>query len=174
MAFTYSKLAETTVGAGGASSIIFNNIPQNYTDLVLKVSLRSDRGSGARQDNPFLTFNGTTTGYTEKRLYGTGSAAASANWTSGSIVLGNIPASSATVNTFGNIEVYIPNYAGSFNKSMSVDGVQEDNQTEAYAELDAGLWSSPAAISTLLIALGSTWKFVQYSTATLYGIRVEL
>ena len=37
---TMTKLATVTVGSGGSSTITFSNIPQNYTDLVVKASLR--------------------------------------------------------------------------------------------------------------------------------------
>ena len=46
MAFTYSKLAESTVGVSGAAFIDFNNIPQNYTDLVLLYSARAAEPTG--------------------------------------------------------------------------------------------------------------------------------
>jgi hypothetical protein len=76
----------------------------------------------------------------------------------------------ATASTFGNGEVYIPNYAGSTNKSMSADGVSENNGTEAYTDLIANLWSNTSAITSILLYPDSgTWQ--QYSTATLYGIK---
>jgi hypothetical protein len=42
MAYTYSKIASVTIGSGGSSSINFIAIPQNYTDLILKLSARDD------------------------------------------------------------------------------------------------------------------------------------
>ena len=81
-----------------------------------------------------------------------------------------IEGTDSTANTFANGEFYIPNYAGSTNKSVSADGVTENNATAARATLTAGLWSNTAAINqiTLLPIAGGT--FAQYSTATLYGI----
>jgi hypothetical protein len=38
MAYTYSKLATYTVGSSSILSMAFLNIPQTYTDLVLKIS----------------------------------------------------------------------------------------------------------------------------------------
>ena len=172
MAFTYSKLAESTVGAGGTSAITFNNIPQNYTDLVVKISGRSTNTSTAR--GIFIAFNSSTSGYNDRFLRGSGSAAISATDNGGGskIYLGEAPASDATTSTFSNIEVYIPNYSGSTNKSVSVDSVQEHNATEAYATLVAGLLSNPTAINSL--SLTTSLNFAQHSTATLYGIRIEL
>ena len=53
---------------------------------------------------------------------------------------------------------------------MSADGVMENNATEAYQNLVAGLWSNTSAITSLTLAK-STGNFVQYSSASLYGIK---
>ena len=47
MANTYELIASSTVGAGGASSIDFNSIPNTYTDLLVKLSGRSSTGYNA-------------------------------------------------------------------------------------------------------------------------------
>ncbi len=169
MADTFIKIATVTVGAGGAATMAFTSIPSTYTDLCLKHSGRSTFSLVA--SDVFYTINGTTTGYTGKLLYGTGTAAGVAAQTSGTSFNwgGFIPGTNATSSTFGNNEFYIPNYAGSTNKTFSVDGVSENNGSEAYAQLVANLWSNTAAITsiTLTPAYGN---FAQYSTATLYGI----
>jgi hypothetical protein len=177
MAYTHSLLASSTVGAGGAASITFNNIPQNYTDLVLKLSLRGS-GTADNYENIKLTFNSSITGYSERVLYGQSTAAASASNT-GQVQLyfqysntGN-----ATASTFSNTELYIPNYAGSANKSVSVDTVTENNlgtANAAIAALSAELWSSTTAINKITLTPNVSANFVQYSTAYLYGIRVEI
>jgi hypothetical protein len=167
MAFTYSKLASTTVGAGGASTITFSNIPQNYTDLVLKLSGRTSESYNYASYT--INLNGSAAGFTGKDLYGIGTNPGSANRT---VTYYNLNGSPSTVNTFSNIEMYFPNYAGATNKSFSMDAISEDNSNLNNASLIAGLWSNITAINR--ITLTGTNNFVQYSTATLYGIRVEL
>ena len=167
MAFTYSKLAESTVGAGGASSIIFSNIPQNYTDLVLKLSGRTSESYNYASYT--INLNGSATGFTGKDVYGIGTNPGSANRT---VTYYNLNGAPSTANTFSNIEMYFPNYSGSTNKSFSMDAVSEENGNLNNASLIAGLWSNPAAINRITLTGAS--NFVQYSTATLYGIRVEL
>ena len=166
MANTFVKIA--TVNASGSSSTIdFTSIPSTYTDLVVKISARSTSGAAvyAQVD---MTFNGTSTNRTNRMLYGTGSAAASTNGTN---FTWEVNGAASTASTFANSEIYIPNYAGSTNKSFSIDSVQETNATASYADLLAGLWASTAAINQITITMNATYvNFAQYSTATLYGI----
>lgn len=166
MAFTYSKLAESTVGAGGTSAITFNNIPQNYTDLVIKMSIRAATDVADTR----IRFNGTTTGYNDRWLYAETTSALS---TTNSAIDVLVNRSTYTASTFSNSEIYIPNYAGSTNKSVSADSVTENNASTALRHLEAGLWSNTTAISQIEILMASG-NLAQYSTATLYGIRVEI
>jgi hypothetical protein len=81
-----------------------------------------------------------------------------------------VDGASATSSTFGNGELYIPNYAGSTNKSYSADSVAETNATATFMYLTAGLWSNTAAINSITMTPQGGSNFVQYTTATLYGI----
>ena len=158
-----------TVGAGGASSISFTSIPQTYTDLVLKLSTRSSY-TGVVYDEIQFQFNGSSSTYSARTLQGNGASAASyTSTTNGHLFYG--PSNSATANTFGNGEFYIPNYTGSTNKSVSSDGVGENNGTTSITDLSAVLWSTTSAITSITLLLGSASNFMQYSTATLYGIK---
>jgi hypothetical protein len=166
---TYIQIASVTVGSGGAATIDFSSIPATYTDLVLLVSGRSTRGIAT--DTLLLKFNNTATTYTNRRLYGTGTAAASDTYTiTGGFDISALNAATSTASTFTNQQIYIPNYTGSTQKSISYDGVQENNSSSAFAVLFAGLWNGTGAINqiTLTPDVGS---FVQYSTASLYGIK---
>lgn len=162
---TMTLIASSTVGAGGASSIDFTSIPSTYTDLAVKLSLRIN---DTQLNYGVMRINGATTNFTYRSLEGSGSAAASYN---GSVSNYGIPEiSSYTANTFSSHDIYIPNYAGSTNKSFSVDAVTENNATAAYSDLVAGLWSQTTAINQLTF-YAPTGSFVQYSTAYLYGIK---
>lgn len=163
---TFIKIASVTVGSGGASGIDFTSIPSTYTDLVIKLSLRGTTASAVV--GAAIAFNGSTSNFSYRLLYGTGSSALSLIASSGSF--GDANASTSTASTFSNQEVYLPNYAGSNNKSFSVDAIQEDNTTTAYAELLAGLWSNTSAITSILIQ-PTSGNWAQHSTATLYGIK---
>jgi len=163
------KIASVEVGSAGASTIDFTSIPSGYTDIQLVFSARSSAGL----DTPYVQFNGdTAANYTGKRLFGNGSTATSDNWTAAanSALMVGIPGTSYTSNTFSNHTIYIPNYAGSTAKSVSGDGTMENNATSSDAGITASLWSGTAAINRVTLKLYSSSNFVQYTSATLYGI----
>ena len=164
----YILLEKITVGAAGASSVTFSGIPQTgYTDLVVKMSTRSSASPDAWSDI-IIRPNNSTTGITTRVLYGTGSAAGSSNFTSGIPVVGE--GNAGTASTFGNTEIYIPNYTSSNNKSFSADSVSENNATASLAQLGAMLWSNTAAITSLVFLDFNGGNFVQGSTFYLYGV----
>jgi len=168
MANTFTLIASVTVGSGGASSIDFTSIPSTYTDLCIKISSRSTRAT-ADNDGIGLKLNSSTTGYTYKNVGGTGSGIVNLNTSYEQTFVGYTSNNLNTANTFGNAEIYIPNYAGSTAKSYSSDTVGENNATGALMSLQATLQSSTAAITSLSVFV-QNGNLMQYSTATLYGI----
>jgi hypothetical protein len=165
MATTYTLISSVTVGSGGAANMEFTGIPSTYTDLVVKITGRSS-GSDTSIE---LSFNNNTSNRTTRYLFGNGSSASSGNDTNMYITSSIVP-STSTASTFSNAELYIPNYAGSNNKSSSVDGVSENNATASNMALTANLWSDTAAITSIKLTPAGGGNFVQYSTAYLYGI----
>jgi hypothetical protein len=166
MANTYTLISSSTVGSGGASYVEFTSIPATYTDLKLVLSLRGDQA--AQYASCFIAFNGSSTGFVHKFVYGDGAGAAGFGGNTNQIADQN--GDTSTANTFSNAEIYIPNYTLSNSKSFSVDGVTETNATTAFIELGA-LVGPSAAITSIRISPNSTKKWVQYSTAYLYGIK---
>lgn len=159
-----------TVGAGGASEILFSSIPSTFTDLYLVCSLRSARATIG--DDIVFRFNGDTgANYGWRALLGTGSSTtSSANGAATVGYFGICSASSSTSSTFGNQSLYIPNYTASTAKSASVDAVSEHNGTESYQFLTANRWSGTDPINTIRVFSDTGNNFVQYSSASLYGI----
>lgn len=168
---TFTQIGSAVViGSGGSPSFSFTAIPSTYTDLCIKMSLRSERADNG--DAVSMTFNNSTSGYSWRRLYGAGTSVASDNGSGAYIVASRINADLNTANTFANVEVYIPNYAGSTQKSVSIDGVYENNATtNAWQQMIAGLWTGTAAITSVKFELDPTFlEYAQYSTAYLYGV----
>lgn len=164
---TFVKIATVTVGSTAVSSMDFNSIPSTYTDLCLKISSRSTFSGAPGYENMKLIINSATG--SSRVLFGTGSTAGSTS-SGGDIQYLFSSDSDDTSNTFGNTEVYIPNYASSIAHSVSADSVQETNASAARMSLVAGLTSSTSAITSISIQSNNYGNFVQYSTATLYGI----
>jgi hypothetical protein len=165
MATTYTLISSVTVGSGGAANITFSSIPATYTDLLVKLSIRTVQTDTF--DLIKMYFNGTESNVSMRELYGTGSAAASGSQSQNR--LGYVSGNSSTSNTFGSSELYIPNYASSNNKSSSADSVSENNATTAIAGITANLWSSSSAITSITF-YSQNGNVMQYSTAYLYGI----
>ncbi len=164
---TFVKIQTVTVGSGGAANIEFTSIPQTYTDLRMVFSIRSNRAADV--DIVYMRFNGSTTSYTNRELYGNGTGASSGTDTN--MGISYCPGATATASVFGNGEVYIPNYTSANNKSSSAEVVSENNGTQAFQALQANLWSNTAAITTITIIPAIGTLFNEYSTATLYGIK---
>jgi hypothetical protein len=174
MANTFVKIATVSLGSA-AASIDFTSIPSTYTDLCLKISGRSDY-SGTRAA-VYITFNSNTgSNYSSRRLIGydsnlTLSDSSSAGAPTANATLGAIVGSTATASTFSNNELYMPNYAGSTNKSFSHDFTVENNSSSAWqVGLSAALWDQTSAITSISLSLQAASNFVTNSTATLYGI----
>jgi hypothetical protein len=165
---TMTLIASSTVGSGGAASIDFSSIPSTYTDLQILLSARTTRSG----NNDFIQirFNGSTTNYSARFLYGSSTAQSFTD----TKIYGYTSSAPSTANTFGSLSYYVPNYLSSNNKSVSIDSVSENNASTAdsYALcLVAGLWSNTSAITSITLQpLSGTDNFVQYSTAYLYGI----
>jgi hypothetical protein len=168
MATTYEAIATVTVGSGGAADIEFTSIPATYTDLCVLLSVRSDRS--LTNDSLGLKPNGSTSNRSGRFLEGNGTAGSSSTSTS-EIAYAALTGNTATSSTFSNILVYCPNYTSSNYKSFSAEGVSENNSTTAYASINAWLWSDTSAITSLQFISATGSNFMQYSTATLYGIK---
>ena len=161
---TYTLIASNTLSSA-AANITFSSIPSTYTDLLIRISARSNNTGSNIQ----LQFNGSAVSYTAMYLRGNGSAATSYTQTTfgTDAVYGTYLTSDAS--TFMSQDFYVPNYAGSTYKSVSGDGVEEMNQTLAYSMLTAGLWSNTAAITSVTID-NETSTLQPYTSAYLYGI----
>ena len=146
-----------------AASITFYNIPQDFDGLEIQMSFRSD--AALTVADPYISFNGSTSNFSGRRLFGNGSSASS---DSTARFVFQTSGASSTASTFGSGKLYIPNYAGSTYKSFSSEGVSENNATSAYQSINAGLWSDVSAITSVTFTL-SSGNFVQYSSAALYG-----
>lgn len=166
MTINDALIQEITLNQSAASVTL--NVPSGYTDLKLLISARGSDSNIYTEGK--LRFNGASTdaNMSMRNILGSGSGVSSGNSATGYIgvcATGN----TATANTYGNTEVYIPNYASANPKSFSADAVMENNATGSYIVMTADLWNSTAAITSIeIIPLAGSW--MAGSTFTLYGI----
>ena len=157
---------ETIELGSSQSSITFSSIPQNYDDLVIVLSARSDRANsytGPLEIQP----NASTSNLSSIRLRGSGSSVESNSY---SAIYTHATASNSTSNTFASCSIYISNYTASQAKVMSIDAVLESNQTVSDQYLYAGLWDDTTAITSIKLQPFDAFNLTSGTTASLYGI----
>lgn len=163
---TYDALISVTQTNPAGGNLGVSNIPQTYDDLIVKISQRNfDSNSGFR-------VNSQTSTYSMKILrayavggvdtYGSSSGAGDSFYWQGNY-------STNTANAFGNVEVYMPNYAStSVNKIGGIDaaGISQSTAGSSINEMGAALWSSNTAITSFVMIN------VEYNTTiTVYGVK---
>lgn len=168
------KLSQIDVPSGGVATITFSSIPQNYTDLMVLFSLRSNRTT-ANTDDLLVTFNNDSgTNYSTRLINGDGSTTACINYgPTTSFIFSSYSTDLDTANTFGNGTMYIPNYTSStLPKDVQCDQVAENNAGGAVKGLsfNAGYYTGTAAITRIALAPRIGTLFNQYSSVSLYGI----
>jgi hypothetical protein len=169
MSVTYIPIY-TQVASGSSTTIVFNNIPQTFSDLYVALSVRSavsatgtDCWGQINQNNAAI--------YSTTRLYGTGSSPASDRQTGQNIYrIGDQNAATSTANTFTSQSVYIPNYRSTQFKSIVTESGQESSSATLYYHMaNAHLFSSTTPITSLSFLSGAG-NFVAGSTFSLYGV----
>lgn len=166
MATTCELIAKSVLGSN-AANVDFTSIPSTYTDLLVVASARSTTGTTQLT----VAFNNSSADYTFRTLQSDGASVYSYTQSAfGFNNVGYLPTSSSTSNTFGNMELHFPNYAGSSNKSVSITAAQETNAASAWMFTSAGLWSQTAAINRLTFAVYGGVDLASGSSFYLYGI----
>jgi hypothetical protein len=167
---TYTLISSNTLSSS-AASVTFSAIPATYTDLLVKISARSDDGGnlGSLQ----LSVNGTSANHSSTEINGYNTTASSSRRTATTRLWfeNAVDAGSITANTFSSIEIYIPNYLSSVAKPMSGDYGAENNSSSIWLRgATAGLWNNTSAI-TSLVFYQQGFNFVSGSSFYLYGIK---
>lgn len=157
------------VGSGGASSVTFSNIPQEYKHLQVRFVVRSDRA--ATGDESRVRFNGDTgSNYARHYLEGDGATASSGAGTSVTYVtMPGITSANSGSNIFGASVVDVLDYSNG-SKFKTVRGVGGmDRNGEGYVSLRSGVWLSTAAVTS--VAISAIGNLAQFTRVSLYGIR---
>ena len=156
---TWTLIARQDI-TGSSGSLSFSSIPQTYSDLVLVANLRYS-GTGGWADTGW-TLNGSPSA-TGLYMGGTGSG------TRAGVYPGQFTAiyDDYTAGYYPMNFAYFPNYAGSNAKCYVTSGSMGYTGSTMYDNQDSGIYSSTSAITSISI----NGTFVQYSNASLYGIK---
>jgi hypothetical protein len=172
--FQSGMFALATVNiSSNASSVIFTDIPSNYTHLQVRVLARSNyAGTG---DTLKLEINGdTTASYNGHYLYGNSANALAGSYgtLTGYMVAGSMSAANLASGIFGASLIDILDYSNTTkNKTVkAVDGI-EPNAANGTIFLRSATWFKTAAITQLKFTIDNGTGIVPYSQFALYGIK---
>ena len=170
---TFINIASTTLGSA-TDTVTFSSIPNTYTDLFLRLSVRGTSSSLATK----IRFNGDASGnntsYNLIDLISQGNNGVLNNRYFNNYEIDttrtNQASTSWTANTFTSVDVYIPNYATSINKPFNIlSSTPNMSATSVNIDNIAALWRNTATISTMAIV--TSVGFAAGSSFYLYGIK---
>lgn len=167
----------TQVASGSASNIVFNNIPQNYTDLEVVMSTRDGiTGTGSYilwgiNSSSAAIYSGTNI-YQSIMDYGTsvlGSRDSNMTYFGFARLACNSSSGGFTANTFSTTKIYFPNYSDTNFKAINLHVSAPNGTTASYStNFLANLYRSNAPITSMNFSAPA--NYVAGSTFTLYGI----
>jgi hypothetical protein len=169
MPATYT-LISSNVLTTTAASVTFSAIPSTYTDLVVRMSIRSS--TSATSAGLLITCNSDSSAlYSSTDLKGDGTSSSSSRMSNQNSMYLSFDANAATStsNTFSNLELYLPSYTSTASKPMSSITAMENNATTAFLQAFATLYRNTTAISSITISFDAG-NFVSGSSFYLYGI----
>ena len=160
MPATYEPIATYTVSGGSTAAVSFSSLG-TYTDIVI---IENYALSTASQS--VLTFNSSTSGYSNTNLYGNGTSATSSRFT-GLSGIGSTPGIGDTAN---QQNVLIRNVQNFSNSTTYKTVIQRRNDAAASTWATVGLWQNTAAITSITLTTAGGF-YNSGSTFTLYGIK---
>lgn len=172
--FTQIGVAQVVTSASQAS-IDFVSIPNTFTDLVVRYSLRTTLIGGPFYfDDMGVRFNGDTTStiYSRSLIRARqGSMGVFSTTDATFFPFFESNAGNATANSFGNGEMWISNYATSSFKGLTINGGSEtQHNSEVVTGIISGCYKSTSPITSIKIYSQNGMNIVQNSTAYLYGV----
>lgn len=166
-------IAEQVVGAGGASSVTFSNIPADYQHLQIRGIARTTNASAVNLIMRVGSTGSVDTGsnYIWHYLQGDGTSATS-GWPSGANRSEISPGVlSADANIFDGFVIDLLDYSVTTkNKTVRTLSGFDRNGSSTWLQLTSGMWMNTAAINTISL-YGSSGNVAQFSTISLYGVK---
>lgn len=153
--------------SANAASIGATNIPNTFQDLLIVMSLRSNRSDYADYFSGPV-FNSNTSGYTHKIIGHFGSSGSQFQYSTRS---GLIAGNTVTAGLFDSSQVRVFNYASSTqNKGFQTDIIVDNNADTAGLTFGGGQWANTAPITSVSFSPVFGTQLLAGSSLTLYGI----
>lgn len=170
MPATYVSLASTVLGSN-QTSVVFSGISSSYTDLVLKVSVRSN--NALPTENIGIRLNGDTTSVRYVNIFDYGTNSPSVATQEGPAAFFYAVGSTAVANTFGTAEIYLPTYTTSQPRTFYVHSASQDNVVPAtYSNYGSIItYDQTTIISSVTLVPQAGTHFLTNSSFYLYGIK---
>ena len=167
------ELIESITLSSDTATVTFSNIPQDYDDLNVLISARSSSGNAPGGSADIIKMSMNSTAMSSVRyLWGLGSNSPSNGSATSPTGVGHLTDPNCTSNTFASVDIIIPNYTSSNNKSISSTGVSEHNGSIVPMAVWSGLYSGLTnSISSITFTTNNSANFVSGSTFELYGIK---
>lgn len=158
-------IAQERVQSSSQNDIVFSNIPQDKTDLLLLCSLRTSTGNYYADID--IDFNGESAKQW-RGFYAISNSPSSNSLTNNINIIGPAAGPNVTANGFSLLELYIPNYTSSNVKVLNSNGVAPNFSTTQYnLSYAANSITNSAAVSTITLYRAA---LLFGSTVYLYGI----
>jgi len=163
------KLIQAYNLTGSANTIVFDTIPQTYTDLCLYVTTYSTRGV-ASVESWQIRPNNSISGTEQTRIFSYPLSSPAFNSDGGPNELYSSWSGANASNFYNNVWIYIPNYTStSVTKCLMVDNGTDNNSSEWMVSHSSMRTNSTSAITSLTLS-GVSYNFQAGSSAYLYGI----
>jgi hypothetical protein len=175
----FTVIEHDEIGGGGAASWSETGISGSYDHLLLKASIRSEYVNSTADGVLQLNEDATTSLYSDTNLFARTTAVESTRTSSGAgITSWRMPAAWNVAegdNVFGNLTVWIPNYANTANfKQVLLTSTFGPDDAQNYvwgSYVTAGLVQITGAITAVTVTIGGLGTGIaEFSTFTLYGI----
>lgn len=174
----FESIATVSVGSGGTSSIVFNNIPSTYTDLQIRGILRDNRGVSYSAAQ--IRFNSDSqTSYAYHTIYGDNRSGSINSSGASSQTAANIDAivgNTVSSGVFAGVIIDIADYSNQ-NKNKTIKVFSGNQLTQSGnagiiggTAFGSGLWVNTSAITSITITPITT-PFLENSHLALYGIK---
>ena len=163
------KLIQAYTLSSSANTIVFDPIPQTYTDLCLFVSAYSTRGVSSVESWQIRP-NNSISGTAQTRIFSYPISSPAFNSDGGSNELYSAWSGANASDFYNDVCIYIPNYSStSVTKCLIVDNGTDNDSSEWMVSHTSMRTNSTAAISSLTLS-GVSYNFQSGTSAYLYGI----